>query len=389
MRLRVSIPRVEPGVMEAPDVCPYDDCDGRYFKPHQQSCDKTLRDTKYDQVKAMRRECLRCGRTHRVYPKGVSGAHHSDRLKGLSVLLYLLGLSYGAVEDALAALECFLGKTTVWRNVQAAGEKVRELRQAWLQQQAGKVRVVGGDPTHVRCGGEDVVVGVAVDDERGITLDIVLLENERTETLKTWLLPLLDLVGAEVLTTDDADSFKEVADEAGVRHQICRRHVSNNVLTFIAEAAEQVWENPPLVPEGLAVSPDQLLADLELLEWIMLGHPGHGAQLLEEVHLRYAHAPAPKKGERATIWYRMRNRILHLWNNWDRLTCYLTLQHSEGLEINATNNGSERAIGWAVKDRYRTMRGYKRQDSILNVTALSGWLLEQPVGYDMSPLFAA
>lgn len=389
MRLRVSIPKVEPGVMEEPDVCPYDDCDGRYFKPHQQHCDKSLRDTKYDQVNAKRRECLRCGRTHRVYPKGVSGAHHSDRLKGLSVLLYLLGLSYGAVEDALTALEWFLGKTTVWRNVRAAGERVRELRRAWLQQQAGKVRVVGGDPTRVRCGGKDVVVGVTVDDERGVTLDIVLLENEQTETLKTWLLPILDLVGAEVLTTDDADGFKEVADEAGVRHQICRRHVTNNVLTFIAEAAEQVWENPPLVPEGLAVSPDQLLADLELLEWIMLGHPGHGAQLLEEVHLRYAHAPAPKKGERATIWYRMRNRILHLWNNWDRLTCYLILQHSEGLEINATNNGSERATGWAVKDRYRTMRGYKREDSILNVTALSGWLLEQPVGYDMSPLFAA
>jgi len=389
MRLRVSIPKVEPGVMDAPDVCPYDDCDGRYFKPHQRHCDKSLRDTKYDQVNVMRRECLRCGRTHRVYPKGVSEAHHSDRLKGLSVLFYLLGLSYGGVEDALTALECFLGKTTVWRNVQAAGEKTRKLRQAWLENHAGKVRVVGGDPTHVRCGGRDVVVGVAVDDERGITLDIVVLENEQTETLKAWLLPILDLVGAEVLTTDDADGFKEVADEAGVRHQICRRHVTTNVLTFIAEVAEQVWENPPLVPQGLCLSPDQLLADLESLEWIMLGHPGHGARLLEEMHLRYAHAPAPKKGERATIWYRMRLHLLHLWNNWHHLTCYLTLRYSEGLEINPTNNATERAIGWTVKDRYRTMRGYKRQRSILNVSMLTGWLLEQPLGYDMSPLFAA
>jgi hypothetical protein len=384
MRLRVCIPKVEPTVMDAPDVCPYPDCDGRYFKMHQQHCGKPLRDTKCSQVNAVRRECLRCKRTHRVYPRGVSKAHHSDRLKGLATLFYLLGLSYGGVEDALVALECPLGKTTVYRDVQASGENVRKLRQAWLQQQAGKIRVVGGDPTHVRCSGKDVVVGVVVDDERGIALDIVLL---------------LELVGAEVLTTDDADGFKEVADEAGVRHQICRRHVTINVLTFIAETAERVWENPPPVPEGLAVSPDQLLADLELLEWIMLGHPGHGARLLEEMYLRYAHAPAPKKGKRATIWYRVRNRILHLWNNWDRLTCYLTLRHSEGLEINATNNSTERAIGWAVKERYRTMRGYKRKDSILNVTSrkdsilnvtsLTGWLLEQPVGYDMSPLFAA
>lgn len=150
------------------------------------------------------------------------------------------------------------------------------------------------------------------------------------------------------------------------------RHVTNNVLTFIAEVAEQVWEDPPPVLEELTVSANQLLADLEWLEWVMLGHPGHGAKLLEEMYLRYAHAPAPKKGERATVWYRMRNRILHLWNNWDRLTCYLTMRHSEGLEINATNNGSERAIGWSVKDRYRTMRGYKRQRSIPNVSTLTG-----------------
>jgi len=42
-----------------------------------------------------------------------------------------------------------------------------------------------------------------------------------------------------------------------------------------------------------------------------------------------------------------------------------------------------------VKERYRTTRGYKRKRSILNVTALTGWLLQQPLGYDMSPLFAA
>jgi transposase-like protein len=319
----------------------------------------------------------------------VSEDQQSDRLKGFSVLLYLLGLSYGAVEDALTALGHFLSRSTVWRNVQAAGEKVRKLRQEWLQQQKGKVRVVGGDPTRVRCGGQEVIVGVAVDDERGMTLDIALLEDESTDTLERWLRPLLDLVGAQVLTTDDADGFKEVADRAGVDHQVCRRHVVHNVLSFIAEAAQQVWENPPSIPEGLTVSLNQLLADLELLEWIMLGNPGHGERLLEEIHLRYAHAPAPRKGERATIWYRMRNHVLHLWNNWQRLTCYLALRYSQNLEINATNNASERAIGWSVKERYRTMRGYKRKGSILNVTALTAWLSDQPTGYDMSPLFAS
>jgi len=38
-----------------------------------------------------------------------------------------------------------------------------------------------------------------------------------------------------------------------------------------------------------------------------------------------------------------------------------------------TNNGSERAIGWWIKERYRTMRGYKRVESAVNVSRLLAW----------------
>jgi hypothetical protein len=91
MRLRVSIPQVDPTMMEAPEVCPYPDCDGKYFTSHQQNCDKPLIDTEYDQVNVERRMCLRCKRTHRVYPQGVSRAHHSDRLKGMGTMLTCWG----------------------------------------------------------------------------------------------------------------------------------------------------------------------------------------------------------------------------------------------------------------------------------------------------------
>lgn len=59
--------------------------------------------------------------------------------------------------------------------------------------------------------------------------------NERMGTVAAWLLPMLELVGAEVLTTDDADGFKEMADRAEARPQICQRHVTTNVLTFICD----------------------------------------------------------------------------------------------------------------------------------------------------------
>lgn len=387
MRLRVSIPQVEPERVVAPKRCPY--CGKKYLKAHQRRCKKPLRDTKYEEVKAQRWRCLSCRRTFRVYPQGVSRAQHSDRLKGLAVLLYLLGLSYGAVEDALGALGWFLSKTTVYRDVQAAGEKARQLRANWLRQQEGKVRFVGADPTRVRRAGEDVIVALAVDAQHGPVLEIVLLDNEQAETLRGWLQPLLEHVGAEVLVSDDADGFKAVADAANVGHQVCRRHVTANVLAFIAEARERLLTDPPPPPKGMEVTPDQLLADLESLEWIILGLPEKGAQMLEEMYLRYAHAPPPGKGEQATLWYRARNRFLDLWNNWARLSCYLRLKEKKGEELHATNNVTERAIGWAVKERYRTMRGYKRDESILNVTTLTAWLLEQPAGYDLTPLIEA
>jgi hypothetical protein len=228
-----------------------------------------------------------------------------------------------------------------------------------------------------------------VDAETGVTLDICILENEQAETLTDWLKPMIELVGARVLITDDADGLKTAADQAGVHHQVCRQHATPNLLTFIAKAADKVLRNCPPVPQGLEISEDQFLTDLMMLEWIMLGHPGHGEKLLEQLYMRYAAAPAPKKGRRASIWYRMRNHILHLWSNWRRLTCYRTLKHTEGLEVDETNNCSERAIGWGVKERYRTMRAYKRERSIISVAGLTAWLRDQPAGYDMSPLFTS
>ena len=221
MRLRVQIPPVEPTVMKPPQECPYDDCQGRHFKNHQQHCNKIVRDTKHEQVEVYRRKCLSCKRTHRVYPQGVSKAQQTDRLKGASVMLYVLGISYRGVEDMLTALGANLSYSSVYRNVQAAGAKVLLLRQAWLEQHSGGIRVVGGDLTYVKCKGEEAIIGVAVDAQQGITLDIKVLDNQETETIQAWLQPLLEATGAEVLTTDDADAFKTVADEAGVKHQVC------------------------------------------------------------------------------------------------------------------------------------------------------------------------
>jgi hypothetical protein len=55
---------------------------------------------------------------------------------------------------------------------------------------------------------------------------------------------------------------------------------------------------------------------------------------------------------------------------WPRLTRYRKWLGAGGERVDGTNNACERAIGWWIKERYRTMRGYKRKQSALNVSRL-------------------
>jgi len=394
MRLSVHISPVEPGVYELPERCPHSNCDGKHFEKHQDHCDKAIRDPKYEAVEAKRYRCLRCGRTFRVYPKGVSQAQQSDALKAFSVLLYVLGLSHGGVSDVLDALQTLLGKalflskTTVYRNVQASGQKTRHLRRAWLQQ-GRRIRVIGADLTRVQCQGESLVIGVIVDDLKNIELSVDILDDETAETQVAWLRQIAEAIGAEVLVSDDADTFKIAADELGLAHQVCRAHVTGNVLDKVAELTTEALEGPDPAPPQVTISPEQLVADLETVQALIEGHPHDGEKQLAALYQRYCAAPAPRQGEKATMWYRTRLLVLHLWNNWSRLTLYQRWQGPDGERFDGTNNSCERAIGWGVKERYRSMRGYKRQESVLNVSSLLGWLGEQPAGYDLNQLVAA
>jgi transposase-like protein len=91
MRLQLILPRVEPTEMMLPTVCPYEGCQGVHVRHHQELV-KRLNDTVYEVVLVHRYRCLRCERTFRVYPQGVTNAQTSQRVKRLAVLLYLLGL---------------------------------------------------------------------------------------------------------------------------------------------------------------------------------------------------------------------------------------------------------------------------------------------------------
>lgn len=395
MHLNVRLPKVEPQTIQPPTSCPLPErqhpkkkCRGTHFKEHQLTCPKPLRDTHHAQVTARRYRCLKCQRTFRVYPTGVSQAQQSDTLKGLSILLYILGLSYQGVSDLLDSLGFFLSKTTVYENVQAAGQRAIKLRKAWVKQQAGKVQVLGLDFTHVKCQSKDKILAVATAVLTGAPLTFDILEAETALRTEQWIRELAKTIGAEVVVTDDADGLKTVADELGLKHQICRAHVNRNVHDLIGALGTKALEHPDTVPSELSsqVTVDQFIEDLQDLEWIIKGVPTAGQAQLDKLAARYQGAPPPPQDHKATMWYRMRRLTLDWSENWSRLALYQSWRGEPHEKLDGTNNVTEQVIGQSVKERYRTMRGYKRDQSILNVSSLIGWIRMQGADYDLSEL---
>jgi hypothetical protein len=378
MRLKLLLPSVEPNVFAEPRVCPYQKCGGQHFH-FMQAVAKPVRDTVYAEVTARRYQCLRCGRSFRVYPQGVNDDQTSGRLKGLAVLFYIMGLSYGAVSLVLTALGHPLGKTAAYQAVQAAGEKVAGLRREEVRVSQARLLVaaLGADLTSVKCKGEWLTVGVTTDAIAGTTLTIDVLDNGEAVTLQEWVKEVAEAVQAEVLVTDDADGFKTAADENGLQHQVCKAHVVRNSEARCAELRPELAQDADGSLHGIGVTPEQAVADCDALLRLMHARqptPEALAQL-EALHSRYAQAPAPRKLglHKESLAYRMRLLTLDRWNLWPRLTLYRHWRGRNGERLDGTNNATERSIGWRVKERYRPMRGYKRKASVLNVSRLIAW----------------
>src|SRR5512136_2774482 len=121
--VRYILPSVGERV-ELDRCCPH--CRHRGGVVHTGVRRRGIRDPKVAHVLQQRLRCPRCGMTWTARASGVKAGHQrSDRSEALGVLGYLLGLSYRGVEMLLTALGCSSGKSSVERDVAAAGKKAR------------------------------------------------------------------------------------------------------------------------------------------------------------------------------------------------------------------------------------------------------------------------
>ena len=173
------------------------------------------------------------------------------------------------------------------------------------------------------------------------------------------------------MVSDDADAFKNVSDETGRSQQVCKSHVVRNTEALVEELSAMIGIGQDHSLEAIHVTPEQAMEDLALLKEMIHSRRPEDQPRLEGIYLRYANTRKPGKGQKHEVAYRMRNLFMDRWNLWPRLTFYRNWKDEYGNEIlDGTNNHCERAIGWWIKERYRSMRGYKQEQSALGISRL-------------------
>jgi hypothetical protein len=383
MRLKLILPTVDLDATPVPAACPRPQCGSHHVVPHQ-PVRNPRRDTQLEATTVWRYRGVRCGHTFRVDPPGVSRAHTSARLRGVAVMRSVLGLSDGAVALALEALGHPVSKTAVYDAVQAAGTRVPGLRRNAVPIPVGQVLVaaLGADLASVKCRGQWLTVGV--DAVHGLALTVAVLESGEAATLTAWIGEIADVVGATVLVSDDADGFTTAADATGLDQQVCITHVARNTDTWVERVVPEQARDADGSLAAIGVEPAQAVADVETLCRLMHERqPTPDAQTqLRTLHLRCRDAASPRQQGTHTmrLAYRLRLFSLDRGTLWQRLTRYRSWAGPNGETLDGTNTATERAIGWWVKERSRTMRGDKRVQSIEHVRRMVAWTSNQLAG---------
>ncbi len=177
---------------------------------------------------------------------------------------------------------------------------------------------------------------------------VAALDEKDPQAVTAWLAPLVTQLGIEVIVTDDLGSYRRVAEELGVYHQVCLWHLWRWVGRALHELRPQLpgWE-------AVITAVGQLVRTL----------PADGAQRLLQL---WAQLPAEGAAFRQkTALDRLRQIIQHLHHGWQ--TYRLA---GERADVPRTNNGTEQAIG-RFKSRSRQERGHKAWSEVEQTLLLS------------------
>lgn len=341
MKLRLLVPTVQSLPQGRPSRCSH--CQHPYLVRHG-TCRKPVTDTKLTHIQVVRYRCSGCGKTFRHYPEGISRARQSQRLVALAAVMYSFGLSCSVTSQLLHLQEAGIAPVTVWRDAQVLGQQVRQ-----RPRREGAVPVLGADETYVHLRGRTTCLGVVTDAQTGETLGVEVLVDQDAAAFLRWLRAYVAPLGVQVLVTDDLSTYKPVAERLGLQHQVCIAHVRKNVTKRLRKLPGQ---------DAVKDAVRELVRDF----------PPWGERALREL---------AKTLRRNVAWRRFLSDLAEKWQSLRR--------YQENPAVPSTNNVTERAIGRS-KVRYKTVRGFKSQEGMLNLFALTQWLYTPQPVHDLQTL---
>ena len=331
MKIVLQLPQVERKKLARPIKCPY--CKGETFQSWGK-VSRRIKDTRVRTVEVPRYRCTSCRKTFRYYPAGVSHAQQSERLRKVSVIMWSLGLSHRSVVLILAVFGVSLSHMSGWRSVQREGQRIRR-RLQWKA-----ARVVGVDGAWVA--GQGIMVAVDLGD--GELLALAKIDEKEKSAVAAWLKTLKQKHNIGAIVTDDLATYKEIAQELALGHQICQFHVRR----WVGQALRKLEKE--LSQEWIPV--------LSTIQQMVDELPASGSKVLYDLWKEMpGRTTAPD--EQRTPMEKLRDLLLRLSRDWQE---YIEFYSDPGIPW--TNNRTEQIIG-RLKNRAKRVRGYKTIDGLL------------------------
>jgi hypothetical protein len=283
-------------------------------------------------------KCPWCGTTWTLRPEGIApGCQRSGRLIGIGVVLYMLGLSYRGVQQFLPLLGCRGGKSSIERDVAAAGQQAAALH---VQAPRMQVRVLGVDGTGAAMAGRQagVLFFVGIGPGGGL-IGVQPVQEEQTDQVRRHVRRVMAEVHAQELRTDEHSVYEGIVAEG--HHRLCLTHWRKSKCKRAFDLHKRaVAEDCPLEAQTME----------ELLELLRRQPRSSTAPPeLDRLVGRYINA---RKG----LPWKVNQLLQHVERTWGKVS---------DDPVDATNNATERLIGLTFKIRSKTMRGFKSMRKVV------------------------
>jgi transposase-like protein len=326
----LQLPEVKFNRPERPGNCPYCGCET--FQRWGGTA-KRVRDVRMEEVWVYRYRCCRCRRTFRHYPEGVGRANQTQRMQALAAVGWIFGMSYRKLSLFLSGLGVALSRMSIWRDVQERAKRLERERQ-WKP-----VRVLGVDGAYVCGWGKTQPVLVVVDMGTGQPVTVGYVDEKDPQAVKKFLGPIVQRLGVGVIVTDDLLTYRTVASQLDLEHQVCQFHLRR----WVGRALHDLKERVPTEWSWIIEEAKTLVAEL----------PFHGDRRLLQLWRQIPETRQGRSGSEYSPLDQLRFLLVRLAENWAHYRVF-----DWQPDVPWTNNLTEQVIG-RMKMRARTVRGYK------------------------------